>query len=103
MIRVCQIYTLVSKIPRGKVVTYGQLARLAGIKSPRSLGRILHTNPDPSHIPCHRVVHADGSLPKGYAFGGKRAQQKKLLQEKVIFIKNRVDLASSQFIPKSSK
>ena len=52
-----RIYKVVEKIPRGKVCTYGQVARMAG--SPRwarVVGYALHANPRPGVIPCHRVV-----------------------------------------------
>lgn len=47
-----KIYKVVRKIPRGKVATYGQIAALAG--NPRWAR---HVNPDPSEIPCYRVVN----------------------------------------------
>lgn len=81
------VYVLVARIPRGKVTTYGALAKKAGLKSPRLVGTILHQNPDPKTIPCHRVVNGGGKVAKNYAFGGLNAQRKKLLQEGVEIIK----------------
>ena len=79
------VYRAVEKIPKGKVASYKQIALLSGLRNPRNVGHILHLNPDPHQIPCHRVVHADGSLPDGYAFGGKDVQMKKLMEEGVEF------------------
>ncbi|MBR1628544.1 MAG: methylated-DNA--[Lachnospiraceae bacterium] len=52
-----RIYEAVKSIPCGKVATYSQVAALAGDrKMARAVGNALHKNPDPDHIPCHRVV-----------------------------------------------
>ncbi len=86
-----EVYKIVSKIPKGKVMTYGQIAKKLKI-SPRLVGSILHANKDPKNIPCHRVVFADGSLSKSYAFGGIAKQKEKLMKEEVKFIKGKVVL-----------
>ena len=83
-----RIYEVVSKIPEGKVMTYGQVARLANVATPRVVGFALHVNKDPLHIPCHRVIFADGSLSKGYLFGGEGEQRKKLEEEGINFLEN---------------
>lgn len=63
------------KIPRGKVTTYGDIAKAIGSPgASRAVGRILNINPDPVVVPCHRVVMSDGRL-GGYAFGSERKQQ----------------------------
>lgn len=87
-----RVYQIVTKIPKGKVMTYGQVAKLAGIKSPRIVGRYLHINPDPKNIPCHRVVDSKGNVSKNYAFGVFLAQIEALTEEWVIFVNNRIDL-----------
>jgi len=86
-----EVYKLVQKIPRGKVMTYGQVAKLTGL-SPRQVGRILHLNPDPTKTPCHRVVNVKGEVSKSYAFGGAEIQSKKLAQEGVEFLDNNVNI-----------
>ncbi len=75
-----RIYEEVKKIPKGRVATYGEIAYKAKT-TPRIVGFALHRNPDPSCIPCHRVVFKDGSLSDSFAFGGKEAQRKKLEEE----------------------
>ncbi|KPK33003.1 MAG: hypothetical protein AMS24_02595 [Chlamydiae bacterium SM23_39] len=77
-----KIYEEVKKIPKGKTKTYGEIAKKIKT-SPKIVGFALHKNPDPKNIPCHRVVFKDGSLSDNYAFGGKKAQKKKLLKEKI--------------------
>ncbi len=91
-----RIYDVVKHIPEGKVMTYGQVARIANVATPRVVGFALHVNPDEQHIPCHRVVFADGSLTQGYAFGGEGVQKERLLKEGVVFTqKGKVDLENS--------
>jgi len=60
-----KVYEIVKKIPRGKVLTYKEVARRAGnSKASRAVGNILHKNND-SKIPCHRVIRSDGKI-SGY-------------------------------------
>lgn len=57
-----KVFAVVKKIPRGKVLTYKEVAVKVGSPlSARAVGNILHTNHDRS-IPCHRVVRSDGKL-----------------------------------------
>lgn len=90
------IYHVVSFIPRGKVLTYGQIGRVLKI-NPRQVGYWLHRNPSPRQIPCHRVVFSDGQLSPAYAFGGSKAQRDKLLAEGVVFSGQKVNLQISRF------
>jgi methylated-DNA-protein-cysteine methyltransferase related protein len=76
-----QIFNVVKLISRGRVMTYGSIAKITSVKNPRTVGRILHQNPDPDNIPCHRVVYANGRLSPGYAFGGIDVQRDKLTDE----------------------
>jgi len=79
-----RIYEEVKKIPKGQVVSYGEIARKAGT-TPRVVGFALHQNPDPENIPCHRVVFKNGSLSPGYLFGGIGKQKEKLISEGITF------------------
>ncbi len=68
------------KIPKGKTLTYKEVARIAGSPNAyRAVGSILKTNYD-SKIPCHRVVKSDGSL-GNYNRGGNEAKMKILKSE----------------------
>ena len=88
-----RIYEAVKKIPAGHVVTYGQVAALAGDKRmARAVGNALHKNPDPDNIPCFRVVNAKGELAGEFAFGGAGAQAKLLEAEGIEVINGKVDL-----------
>ena len=60
------VYEIVSQIPRGKVLTYGAIALLAGYPDhSRLVGRIMRDAPD-GQLPCHRVVSASGRLAPHY-------------------------------------
>jgi methylated-DNA-[protein]-cysteine S-methyltransferase len=68
-----------SRIPFGRIITYGELARKAGSpKAARAAGQVMATNPIPIVIPCHRVVGHDGHL-TGYSGGDGIDLKKRLL------------------------
>ena len=57
-----KVYGVVMKIPKGKVLTYKEVAKRAGnAKASRAVGNILNKNFNPK-IPCHRVIRSDGKL-----------------------------------------
>lgn len=85
-------YQVVKTIPKGKVTTYSYVAKLAELTSPRHAGYLLHRNPDAPNIPCHRVVNSRGMLAKNFGDGGITVQAKRLANEGVTVINNRVDL-----------
>jgi len=95
-----RVYRLARRIPKGKVVTYGQIVsklksengKYEGVFSmnrkvkinPRTVGCSLHQNKDQS-VPCYRVVDRNGRIAKNFAFGGACEQRKRLLAEGVKF------------------
>ena len=92
-----RIYEAVKKIPKGRVATYSQVAELAGNKKMvRAVGNALHRNPDPEHIPCFRVVNAQGELAGEFAFGKADAQAKLLIADGVEVVDGKVDLTKYQ-------
>ena len=92
------IYDVVKQIPRGKVATYGQVAFLAGNRRwSRVVGYALHANPDPEHIPCHRVVNRLGEVSKAFVFGGENRQIALLEGEGVKVEGNKVNLEIYQW------
>lgn len=93
-----RVYEICRKIPKGKVVTYGQLAALAGSPgAARAAGMCMKTNPDAPRTPCHRVVAADGKLTGYSGQGGLPTKKKMLLAEGVFFKDDKVDLNRSQW------
>ena len=69
------VYDIVRRIPRGKVATYGQIARMLGnVRWARIVGYALHDNPDGDLTPCYRVVNKEGKVSEAFVFGGKNRQ-----------------------------
>jgi methylated-DNA-protein-cysteine methyltransferase related protein len=73
------IYELVRRIPRGRVVTYGQISAMVGRCTPRMVGYAMAALPDGTDVPWHRVVNRSGriSLPQT----GHGYQRQKMLLE----------------------
>ena len=95
-----RIYDAVARIPKGCVATYAQVAEEAGDrKMARAVGNALHKNPDPSTIPCHRVVNSKGELAGNYVFGGAWKQAEIHESEGVEVIDGRVDLEKIRWKP----
>ena len=66
-----KVYKKLLKVPKGKVTTYGELAKAVGLKNgQRAIGRIMNKNPFPVIVPCHRVILSSGKI-GGYAWGEK--------------------------------
>jgi methylated-DNA-protein-cysteine methyltransferase-like protein len=96
-----RVYSLVRRIPRGRVMTYGQIAELLGEGyTPRTVGFCMHSSPDGT--PWHRVLNAQGATSTGRLVLPHDKQQRMLEQEGVVFNQNnRCDLQTYLFIPKS--
>ena len=75
-----KVYAVVAKIPRGKTMTYKQVAAKAGNrKAARAVGTIMSRNHDPN-VPCHRVIRSDGTI-GDYNRGGPSRKIELLLEE----------------------
>jgi len=57
-----KVYGALKRIPRGRVTTYGLLAKEVGCGSARAVGQALKHNPDAPTVPCHRVIRSDLTL-----------------------------------------
>src|SRR4051812_45031850 len=76
------ILEIVSKIPRGRVATYGQVARLAGLsRQARLVGYALHALPRNTRVPWHRVVNSQGTIS---VRRGSEIRQRQLLEDEGI-------------------
>lgn len=84
-----KILDFIKRIPKGRVCTYGQIARLFN-SSPRAVGSIMHSNRDPVIVPCHRIVKSDGSI-GGYS-RGVEVKLRLLRGEGVEIVDNCIDL-----------
>jgi methylated-DNA-[protein]-cysteine S-methyltransferase len=86
-----KVWAITARIPKGKVVTYGDIARALGGKAYRAVGNALNCNPYAPAVPCHRVVGSDGSL-TGFAAGVEK-KKRMLKAEGIRFVgDDRVDL-----------
>jgi len=84
-----KVYAEISKIKKGSVLTYKELAKKVGSpKAIRAVATIVGKNPNPIVVPCHRVIRSDHKVGE-YTFKGKRNQKMKirLLTEEGIIIK----------------
>lgn len=83
-------YELLKKVPKGKVVTYKEIARKLGSHGYRAVGNAMNHNKDLKHIPCYKVIRSDGRV-GGYALGVKKKIE--LLRKDGIVINNdKIDL-----------
>jgi methylated-DNA-protein-cysteine methyltransferase-like protein len=99
-----RIYRLVLRIPRGRVMTYGQIARLLEDRySPRLVGWAMHATPkDERNIPWHRVINSQGSISTGRVILTQPDVQQLLLEmEGVVFDqRGHCDLKTYQWSPR---
>jgi len=80
------VYKKLLRVPKGKITTYGELAKAVGLKNgQRAIGRIMNKNPFPVIVPCHRVVNSNGKI-GGYAYG--QDVKNKMLTKEGIEIQN---------------
>jgi len=88
------ILAVVADIPCGRVATYGQVARLAGLPGrARLVGRALaDAPPEAAGIPWHRVINAQGRISLTATSPAGREQRRRLKNEGIVFLKGRVDL-----------
>ena len=78
-----KVKAIVAKIPKGKTMTYKQVAEKAGSpNAARAVGSIMKANYDPA-VPCHRVIRSDGVI-GGYNRGGREEKIRKLRAEGAI-------------------
>ena len=81
-----KVWNAISKIPKGKVKTYKELARsIRKPKASRAVANACGKNPLPIIIPCHRVIRSDGRL-GGYSGKGGIKTKRKLLRSEGVFI-----------------
>ena len=83
-------YKVLKKVPRGRVTTYKEIARVLNSKAYRAVGTAMNKNPYAPKVPCHRVVNSDGRV-GGFA-SGRGEKIKMLNREGVEVVGGRVDL-----------
>jgi len=99
-----KIYKLVLRIPRGRVMTYGQIARLLEERySPRLVGWAMHATPhDERNIPWHRVINSRGTISTGRVIIAEPDRQRLMLEaEGIVFdLRGHCDLSVYQWSPR---
>lgn len=87
-----KVYTIVKKIPYGKVTTYGLIARYLGTpKSARMVGYAMNSSHKFPDIPAHRVVNRNGLLTGRHHFFGSSLMHELLENEGIIIIDNKIE------------
>ncbi len=88
------IYLALAQIPCGYVITYGQLAALAGLSNgARLAGKVLCGLPKETELPWHRVVNAQGRISLPSSSSAYAEQKKRLVNEGVQFNNEKINLA----------
>lgn len=82
-----EVYRALEKIPKGRVTTYGAIAKYLGTKAVRAVGTAVGKNQNAPQIPCHRVVPSSGKI-GNYSGEGGVDKKIKLLQEEGVVVVN---------------
>jgi len=87
-----RVYETTTRIPKGRVITYGRLAETVGTGAPRAVGNAMARNPLPLVIPCHRVVRSTLRIGNygSERNGNSRTKRELLMREGVQFDKGRI-------------
>lgn len=93
------IWQIVAAIPKGKVATYGQIAKMAGYPGhARYVGSTLKNLPKDTSLPWHRVVNAQGKLSFPINSKAYKKQKSRLESEGIVFIGGKLSLKKHAFI-----
>ena len=97
-----QVYNLTARIPKGKISTYGGIARaLRKPGSGRAIGNALNQNPYAPQVPCHRVIRSNGEV-GGFARGTNK-KIAMLRKEGITIKRNKIDLTKYLYEFKTKK
>jgi methylated-DNA-protein-cysteine methyltransferase related protein len=98
------IYSVVSRIPKGRVATYGQVANLAALpRQARLVGYALNVLPQDTSVPWHRVVNAQGRIsPRSSDLGHDDLQAQMLAREGVRWHEGAIPLTRFQWRPRTA-
>ena len=95
-----KVYMVLAAVPSGTVVTYGQVAEMAGLpRAARMVGRILGKLPKGTELPWHRVVNTAGKISLPEDSPGFKTQKARLQEEGVALNNNRVSLKKFNWQP----
>jgi methylated-DNA-protein-cysteine methyltransferase-like protein len=98
-----RIYATVSRVPRGRVATYGQIAAVAGLpRHARLVGYALNVLSPDTAVPWHRIINAKGEVSlRRNGLGHEELQQQLLRREGVRFVDGRVAMERFQWRPRA--
>lgn len=88
-----KIYSKLKQVPKGKVVTYKELAKAVDSRAYRFVGQCMKRNPNPERVPCYKVVRSDGSIGEYSGNGGVKGKIRLLEGDGVIISNGKVDLS----------
>jgi len=81
-----RVYDVVAEIPRGKVISYGEVARRAGSpRAARAVGSLMNKDADFAQLPCHRVILGNRHVGP---YGGGPEVKARMLQEEGVIVEN---------------
>ena len=83
-------YTVLKRVPRGKVTTYKEISKFLHSKAYRAVGNAMNKNPYAPKVPCHRVINSDGTI-GGFA-SGKRSKMRMLKEEGIEISRDKINL-----------
>ena len=87
------IYLALAQIPKGNVITYGDLAKLAGIPNgARLAGKLMGGLPRGSKLPWHRVINSQGKFSMPIESEGYREQKRRLMKEGIEVVNEKISL-----------
>ncbi len=84
-------YSILRKVPKGKVTTYKEIAKKLNSKAYRAVGNAMNKNPYAPEVPCHRVVNSDGRI-GGFASGARKKIEMLKREGVEIDKNNKIDL-----------
>ena len=91
-----KIYSLLRKVPKGKVTTYKALAEKLNTKAYRAVGQAMKCNPYAPSVPCHRVVASDGRI--GGFMGNKNLNSKEVKKKIMTLKKEGVRIKNNRIV-----
>lgn len=92
--RIAAVYLVLAQIPKGKVITYGNLAKLAGMPTgARMVGKLMCELPEGTELPWHRVINAQGKISLPVESESYHEQKRRLVNEGIEFSNEKIKLS----------
>jgi methylated-DNA-protein-cysteine methyltransferase related protein len=97
------IYLVLADIPKGQVIAYGQLGKLAGlINGARQVARVLCELPEGSNLPWHRVINSQGKISMAPGSSGYSEQERRLANEGIVIKNGKISMRTYGYGPHPS-